>query len=664
MKICHVFPLLVSVLLFSACGGSVTVVSDPDGSGGQADGQVLPDGSTTLDGGKPDGAQPDGSIWDGSLTDGSVQDAATIDGGSDDAALPDSGGLDGGPGDSGIGDAGVVSCSKPGDCAPYGQVCKLPDGVCKDCMDNGNCDMGKICVDYTCVTGCKDNRDCTNPLFCDTTVPPHGKCVECNLGNPCTGGLTCENYTCVFKCKDDIDCPGKHCDKVTGACVDCVNDGQCDMGKICINDSCVEGCRDDRDCTPLYCDDKIGNGKCVECTSAAHCPVPAKYACIDDKCVFQCQGDIDCPGRHCNLKSHVCVECTESAQCGIGKACYNDACVKGCSTSANCTAPQVCDKSIPPNGGCVDCLKDEDCGAGKHCSATHTCVACRDSNDCTAPAAFCLDTTHTCVQCRDNSDCPNTYTCDVNTHVCKSPLLFCDTTACTSSDQCPPGGICTDYNGNKSMKCRPPCDLFETCDLYEPGDTCSTSGQKVCGCYTPCKNDNDCFATFPFYGLFCDPASGRCIECNDSKACSGGEVCRFSMCTTCTSDTQCLNAHPDRPWCSTAKTCVACRNDGDCKNPSLPRCSSGNACVECTQNSDCTPPETCSSNICSYTPVKKGPCEVCAIDGDCQAGLLCKPSDVGGTNLKCRKACSADTSCTTTPFQQCSTAVGYCYCTI
>jgi hypothetical protein len=264
------------------------------------------------------------------------------------------------------------------------------------------------------------------------------------------------------------------------------------------------------------------------------------------------------------------------------------------------------------------------------------------------------------------------------------------------------------------MKCRPPCDLFETCDMFYPTSTCSTSGTKVCGCFSPCKLDYECQYTGGF-NYWCDVASGRCIECDASKSCSDSYVCRFNQCTSCKTDDQCKAEHPAKPVCSASKglcvdcrtdaeckdpkypncsaagTCTECGDDLDCKTPGLPHCAStgkcvqcggdldcsaltlkhcstAGSCVECTQSSQCTPPKTCSANQCKL--VKKAACEICDKSlNECGTGLVCAPSDTSGSNYKCRKACSKtdeyDPVCDPTdypPFNYCSITVGYCYC--
>jgi hypothetical protein len=401
----------------------------------------------------------------------------------------------------------------------------------------------------------------------------------------------------------------------------------------------------------------------VECTLKEHCP--ASYDCISDKCVFSCSLESDCASfpstPHCNLVTHKCVACTQNGQCAKGFVCYQDSCVKGCGNSLDCTAPQVCDTSSNP-GACVDCVTGVDCTGGRKCASDHKCVECRNAADCSPPKQYCIDSSRTCVECRDNTDCDGGRTCDPVLNICRSPLMMCDATQCTSQDQCPTGTVCTNYDGNTTFKCRPTCDLFESCDIYNPYSTCSPSGQQVCSCFAPCAGAQDCL----FYiGTWCDLVSGRCISCDKQSRCTGGGVCRYNRCLSCSTDGQCKAEYSDRPWCIVANgTCVHCRTDGDCKTPGLLHCSQAGNCAECTLDAHCTSPKTCQSNVCSDAP-KMGPCEQCSKDSECEAGLYCRTASLdGGTYLKCRKSCYDDYDCLDSPYNQYCAETGYCGCSI
>jgi hypothetical protein len=466
----------------------------------------------------------------------------------------------------------------------------------------------------------------------------------------------------VKVCKQEADCAPLHCEKTSGNCVDCLQDGHCQMGSICINYDCVEGCRGDRDCpAPKKCETKIGNGKCVECIENANCQ--PGYDCIGNVCVFRCHKEEDCAPfsskPHCNLATFECVLCTLNSHCPKGYVCYGYNCLQGCSTTPDCAPPLVCDTSSTP-GACVECVSALDCTGGKKCSSQKKCVECRDSNDCSAPKKFCLEGASVCVECRDNNDCGG-LTCDTVNHFCRSPLMLCDATYCTIQAECPAGTLCTDYNGNNIKRCRPTCAMFGSCEVYNPYSTCSSSGTSVCSCFNPCKSSTDCLL---YPGTWCDVVSGRCIDCDQSKKCKGGNVCRYNRCLACGTDAECKAEYTDRPTCITAKgTCVQCQLNTDCKAPGLPFCSTDGMCVQCTATSQCPYPQVCQDYKCTTNPVKKGACELCTYDTECDTGMKCRPSSSdGGTNLKCRAPCYDYYDCEVSPYTGTCYPHGFCSC--
>ena len=110
--------------------------------------------------------------------------------------------------------------------APVAHVATISVNTTNDELnDDGDCSLGNVCVDKTCVAGCSSNRDCPGGLLCDTDKGDHGLCVECLVPTDCGGANeTCRDGACVFVCDGDEDChdPTPACDLLSGTCVQCV----------------------------------------------------------------------------------------------------------------------------------------------------------------------------------------------------------------------------------------------------------------------------------------------------------------------------------------------------------------------------------------------------------------------------------------------------------
>ncbi|MCG3171958.1 MAG: hypothetical protein GMKNLPBB_00099 [Myxococcota bacterium] len=633
---------LLGLFLYASCGGESV---KPAG--------FIPPPAPTPGNGGSDGGDA------GSVTpaDASVEDAGPED---DIAAPPDAG-----PGDSAIPDAS-------------------PDAGGQPCELDSQCPIGNLCVEQTCIPGCRSSRDCGDKK-CNLALGPNGTCVQCMAKDDCPAGQQCDNNQCVFRCKSDTECSGKRCDTTRGECVQCLSNSDCKLGQICTDAACVEGCRSERDCkNGQVCDTAVGNGRCVQCIATRDCPAGSE--CVNNICEVRCTSSSQCAApQKCNTVSGRCVACLVNSDCQLGSVCNNNACVPGCKTDRDCPSGLKCDTAAGPNGGCVECVTSAVCPPERPICSNRKCVQCAADPDCkTAPRNRCDTTKNICVQCTKNEQCPQGGICNTATQTCSEPLLMCDDRKCTSDSECPAGSKCADFDGNKSLRCRPLCTTFGDCNTFQNSSRCSSQGEPVCGCVTnACKSDSDCSQN-PFNPQGkCDKTTGRCQECFTSTDCNGGKVCKFNSCTTCATNADCSNnpvgafcnpstklcgecasnsdcTSSDRRFCNANGKCASCLADSDCHSQALLRCLTGR-CVGCTSDGDC-PQGTmyCKNNFCetiatdagvsdsgvgdsSIPPGSVGLCQTCTKQADCQSGLKC---GLLGSNTRCRRPCSQASQCT------------------
>ena len=125
-----------------------------------------------------------------------------------------------------------------------------------------------------------------------------------------------------------------------------------------------------------------------------------------------------------------------------------------------------------------------------------------------------------------------------------------------------------------------------------------------------CESDEHCGSSADGRTT-CDVESGRCVECEETAACSPGEVC--TQWGFCVPESQECELGPDgEPLvvCATNSDCLAC-------DPSRHVCdTTANRCVECAPNQAgaCQTTEQCSAGSC----VDKCPAS-CDTPADCDA---------------------------------------------
>jgi hypothetical protein len=287
------------------------------------------------------------------------------------------------------------------------------------CARDSDCGLGSLCIADRCEAGCNSPRDCpaTAPL-CDPALSENGNCVKCLTDDQCGRGESCSAGSCIAACSKDSDCAADlHCNTDTKRCVACLVSAQCALGEVCsVGNECKPGCFGDRDCSRLapFCTGASPTepGQCVECTEQRDCGVGK--ACVNNACVASCSNNRDCPGQVCDVTARTCVDCVTTANCELGSICSQQECVAGCESSRDCTtAKPVCDPAAGENGTCFQCTATRDCTGGK------TCV----SNVCTAPGVAGEGESCAVKQCDQGLSCdPFDSKCRA---ICLSVLLPC-----------------------------------------------------------------------------------------------------------------------------------------------------------------------------------------------------------------------------------------------
>lgn len=190
------------------------------------------------------------------------------------------------------------------------RVCNELNGVCEECLVDGQCDANEICDRSsglcTCAAG---SHLCDNACVNDDDPATCGsRCEACPA--PDNSSATCEAGTCGFECTNGfVPCTGPDC---LAECLECVADSDCSADAPVCTDGVCSDCNDSDQCTRFAPDRGVCNvvsGECVECTLA-------------ERGV--------CQGRACNLLENRCTDDVEGSNgicdpCEADLACGNDA---------------------------------------------------------------------------------------------------------------------------------------------------------------------------------------------------------------------------------------------------------------------------------------------------------------------------------------------------
>ncbi len=107
---------------------------------------------------------------------------------------------------------------------------------CSPCETDDDCFSGEFCRDAECVQ-CRTSADCAG----DVAVCLLGMCHECAESSDCELGSACEDNSCRFVCLADLDCPESFRCRVPGQCVSsCACDDDCAENFCSREGYCIE----------------------------------------------------------------------------------------------------------------------------------------------------------------------------------------------------------------------------------------------------------------------------------------------------------------------------------------------------------------------------------------------------------------------------------------
>jgi len=296
-----------------------------------------------------------------------------------------------------------------------------------------DCESGVSNILCATPSGCNDDSDCTDGLFCNgpetcdlvsgvcqpgTNPCPETECNHCqettdtcfdpegtacsDEGNVCTDDQCDGTGICVHlpnnaSCDDGIVCTETDlCSN--GNCQGIPNDALCSDNNVCTHDSCdlSAGCIYTSNIDPcddgLYCNglDTCSGGTCSE-HSGSPCPDDGQFCNGTESCdetIDQCisSGNPCPPPLGCNEENDVCSDCLTNEDCDDSNVCTDGTCdpVEGCIYSNN-TDP--CDDGLYCNG--IDTCSDGACAfhTGDPClplqcdEESDICVEAHDSDE-------------------------------------------------------------------------------------------------------------------------------------------------------------------------------------------------------------------------------------------------------------------------------------------
>jgi Cys-rich repeat protein len=273
------------------------------------------------------------------------------------------------------------------------------------------------------------------------------------------------------------------------SCREACYKGLASMRKISGNDPRCPACFVDADCSDLrfgvdlrsgVCDKDAG--RCVACTSDAHCEEPAPvckivsqtdthfpYQPSSNTCV-ECTQDAHCPGGYCDELNR-CVECTTDAQCGVGLSrCLRNKCV-ACTADSDCGANKACTydlKCVTPSCERLEATLD---GTSKLCGTNYS----KEGN-----------VTLDCGTC-SRGDCK---LIGMHNNVCSLVGINCDP---RSSGRCLEDEACTYSHKASIFVCTKKSEIFgygckRDIDCSDGHMTCT--GSRVC--MPSCLSDDHC----------------------------------------------------------------------------------------------------------------------------------------------------------------------------
>jgi MYXO-CTERM domain-containing protein len=229
---------------------------------------------------------------------------------------------------------------------------------------------------------------------------------------------------------------------------------------------------------------------------------------------------------------------------------------------------------------------------------------------------------------------------------------FCCNAACDdgnpcTTDTCDGNGTCSHSNNGNGCNDSNACTTGDVC----AGGICAGTAVQ-CAASDQCHNVGACN---PANGVCSNPAKANGATCNDGNACTQTDTCQTGTCAgsnpvVCAALDQCHNAGA----CNTTT--------GACTTP-----NKGNG-TTCDDMNTCTSGETCQNGVCGGgTGTVCTALDQCHDVGTCNAGVCTNPVKTNGASCSDGNACTAGDSCqngscqagapvTCTPLDQCHNA--------
>lgn len=199
---------------------------------------------------------------------------------------------------------GECGCGEPDTDQNQNGVADCNESRQIECLDNGDCPTGYVCVNEECVVPFDSDYD----DYADTLTQRDDDRSQ-DRADQVAADQAAAGHSDGYD-DDDIDRDMASAGQAVAG--KCRKDSQCPPGYVCRHGVCVEHqpCMRDGDCASGY---ECRNGRCVkkpECLTEADCP--AGYACRNGRCIKSgCVSESDCPkGQVC--ESGVCVDKTVS----------------------------------------------------------------------------------------------------------------------------------------------------------------------------------------------------------------------------------------------------------------------------------------------------------------------------------------------------------------
>lgn len=491
------------------------------------------------------------------------------------------------------------------DCAgtPSTPRCDTGTHLCVACVNDGDCDLGKVCntTNHTCAAGCSSDHGCgPGEGVCDVSS---GFCVDCLADGDCH------------------DASKPFCDKASHQCFPCTPDHDtCGYEQYCGQSggtyTCVSGCKDDTDCgpPPVHQPDMTtaGDGGSVDADGGIDGGSVDASMSTPDMSVVR-DGGTPVSAR-CDKVKHQCERCVEDSDCPLSKICKAGACVAGCTDTHGCADGLACCDDGTGSGAkaCIDTRGNNlNCGAcGMACQGGLQCCnsVCidpsKDNNNCGSCGNVCMAPHGTPVCDRSVCTVPS---CSAGWANCNgNPGDGCEVQTDTNTDNC--GGC-----GNKcsapqaAMQCTAGTCSIASCNTGFGDCDGSISNGCETNVFNSVNNCGICGQVCPNGGQFnvlnggCNVGTCTVLMCSPGYANCDGIVSPSNGCE--------VNVKTD------ALNCNGCGNDCSniCKN------KTGANQVAST---------SCDSGECKVATCKTGWRDM---NNDCADGCECSTQSPGGS---------------------------------